>query len=108
MHSIARAEGLRESLKYVHANPRTMLASTAEHLLLRVIAGTTLVGFGVAFVEQVVPYGIMAANVSAADVISLDGALYALLSFALIAVSLHFMTILLRLALGRARVFSGA
>jgi hypothetical protein len=106
VHSIARAEGLRESLKYVHANPRTMLASTAQHLLLRSIAAVTLAGFAVAFLEKVVPYGITAAYASAADVMSLDGGLYALLSFALIAVSLHLMTILLRLALGRVRVFS--
>ena len=106
VHSIARAEGLRESLKYVHANPRTLLASTAQHLLLRSIAAITLAGFAAAFVKQVVPYGITAAHASAADVMSLDGGLYALLSFALIAVSLHLMTILLRLALGRARVFS--
>ena len=106
VHSIARAEGLRESLKYVHANPRTLLASTAQHLLLRFIAALTLLGFAAAFVKQVVPYGITAAHASAADVKSLDGGLYALLSFALIAVGLHLMTILLRLALGRVRVFS--
>lgn len=108
VHSISRAEGLRESLKYVHANPRTLLASTAQHLLLRLIATITLIGFIAAFFKQVIPYGITAARASAADVISLDGVLYALLSFALIAVSIHLMTILLRLALGRARVFSAA
>jgi hypothetical protein len=105
-HSIARAEGFRESLKYVHANPPTMLAATVEHLLLRVIAAVTLVGFATAFLKQIIPYGIAAAQASAGDILSLDGALYVLLSFGLIAVSLHFMTILLRLALGRVRVFS--
>jgi hypothetical protein len=104
--SLGRAEGLRESLNYVHANPRTLLAYTAEHLLLRSIAAIALVGFAAAFVKQVVPYGITAAHASAGDVMSLDGILYALLSFALIAMSLHLMTILLRLALGRVRVFS--
>ena len=107
-HSIARAEGFRESLKYVHANPQTMLASTAEHLLLRFIAALTLAGFATAFLKQIVPYAITAAQASAGDVLSLDGVLSALLSFGLIAVSLHLMTILSRLALGRVRVFSSA
>src|ERR1035437_8162465 len=106
MHSVARAEGFRQSLRYVHANPSTMLASTTEHLLLRAIAAVTLISFAVAFWKQIVPYGITAADASAADVISFYGVLYALLSFGLIALGMHILVILLRLVLGRARVFS--
>jgi hypothetical protein len=108
VRSLARAEELRESLDYVNARPRAMLAETAEHLLLRGIAAVVLIVFLVAFWHQVVPYSITAAHASAADVLSLDGGLYALLSFALIALSIHVQTILLRLALGRARVFPEA
>jgi hypothetical protein len=106
VRSIARAEALRESLDYVNARRGTMLASTAEHLLLRLNATALLVGCAIAFWRQIVPYSITAAHASATDIISLYGGLYALLAFALVAVSLHIQTILLRLALGRTRVFS--
>lgn len=106
VHSIGQAEGLRESLHYVNARPHTMLTSTAEHVLLRVIAAITLVVFAMAFWRQVIPYSIQASDASAADVISFYGLLYAVLSFALIALSLHAQTILLRLTMGRARLFS--
>lgn len=107
IHSIVRAEGFRRSLRYVHANPATMLASTAEHLLLRAIAAIILVSFTVAFWKLIVPYGITAADASAASVMSFYGVLYALMSFGLIALSMHIQVILLRLAVGRPRVFSG-
>jgi hypothetical protein len=106
IHSAGQAEDLRESLDYVNARPRAVLASTAEHIALRVVAGGLLISFTWAIWHQVIPYSITAAHASAADVLSVDGGLYALVSFALIAVSLHIDTILLRLTLGRARVFS--
>jgi amino acid transporter len=105
IHSLARAEELRESLDYVNARPKAMLASTAEHLMLRTIAAIVLVVFGVTFWRQIIPYSILASHASAADVVSLDGGLYALLSFLLIVISVHVQIILLRLTLGRARVF---
>lgn len=107
IHSLASAEELRESLDYVNARPRAMLASTAEHVLLRTIAAIVLVVFGVTFWRQIIPYSITASHASAADVLSLDGVLYALLSFMLVAISVHVQTMLLRLTLGRARVFPG-
>lgn len=106
VHSFTKAEEFRESLEYVHARPRAALATTAEHLLLRLLATIVLAVFTIAFWHQVVPYSIAAAHASAADLLSLDGGLYALLSFALIAICWHVETVLLRLSLGRARVFS--
>lgn len=105
VHSIGQAEELRESLDYVNAKPRAALASTAEHALLRIIAGVLLIVFLVAFWRQIIPYSITAAHACEADVLSLDGGLYALLSFSLIAVGVQVLTVLLRLALGRPRVF---
>ena len=105
VHSLAQAEELRESLDYVNAKPRSALASTAEHILLRIIAVILLVVFLIAFWHQIIPYSITAAHASASDLWSLDGGLYALLAVALIAISIHIQAILLRLSLGRARVF---
>ena len=87
--SAGQAEELRESLNYVNARPHALLASTAEHLALRLVATGLLIGFTLSIWHQVVPYSITAARASAADLLSLDGVLYALLSFGLIAVSLH-------------------
>jgi len=108
IRSFVRAEELRESLDYVNAQRQTILVSTAKHLLLRVIASILLLILAAAFWRQIVPYSIAAAHASDTDLVSLDGSLYALLSFSLIVVSLHVQTILLRMALGRTRVFSGA
>jgi len=107
VQSIARAAELEKSLDYVHANRHSMLAETAEHLLLRLTAVIVLVVLAVVFWRQIIPYSITAAHASAADLLSIDGGLYALLAFVLIAVTVHVQTVFLRLALGRARVFSG-
>jgi hypothetical protein len=106
IHSAGQAEDLRESLDYVNARPRAVLASTAEHIVMRVVATILFIIFTFEIWHQVIPYSITAAHASAADVWSLDGGLYALVSFVVIGASLHIDTILLRLALGRARVFS--
>jgi hypothetical protein len=108
LHDINRAAELRQSLDYVNARPQTALASTAEHLLLRLIATVVAIVFATFFVRQIVPYVITVAHASASDVLSLDGALYSVLAFSLVVVSVHIQTILLRLALGKARVFPGA
>lgn len=106
MRSIVRAEGFRESLQYVHADRHTMLASTAEHVLVRAAALAALIGFAVIIWKHIIPYGVTAAYASAADPASLAGVLYALLSFGVIAFSVHILTVLLRLVFGRARIFS--
>ena len=103
--SAAQAENLRESLGYVNARPHAIIVSTAEHIVLRIMMVAILISFTLAIWHLAVPYSITASQASAADFFSLDGGLYALLSFALIAVSLHIETILLRLVMGRVRVF---
>jgi len=107
MHQFSRAAELRESLGYVNARPDSTLATTGEHLLLRAIASAVLVVFAAFFLKQLIPYCITASHASAADFWTVDGLLYVFLSFALIALGLHILTILGRLALGRARVFPG-
>jgi hypothetical protein len=106
IHDLNRAKELRDSLNYVNARPQAALATTAEHVVLRIIAAAVLVVFAAFSLREIVPYCITAAHASASDFWSVDGGLYALLSFALIAISAHVLAVLLRLALGRPRVFS--
>ena len=108
IRDIGRAEEIRESLDYVNSRPQTLLATTARHVLLRVMAAVLLVAFGSFFLRQIIPYSLTAAHASASDLVSLDAGLYVLLSFGVVVVSLHIQTILLRLALGKTRLFSGA
>ncbi|MEK7599784.1 MAG: hypothetical protein AAB462_02005 [Patescibacteria group bacterium] len=105
IHSIARAAEVRESLNYTNIKPKLLLTTTAEHLILRVIGSLLLVGFAVAFWKLIIPYSITAAHASAADILSIEGILYALLSFSVVVVNLHLITISLRLSLGTVRVF---
>lgn len=102
------AEELRESLDYVHAHPKELLESTAERILLRVVAVVILIIMIRVFLAQVVPYSLTAAHASATDFWSLSGGLYALLSFAMVVVSIHIQIVFLRLAMGRPRVYLSA
>ncbi|MEK7594499.1 MAG: hypothetical protein AAB436_02590 [Patescibacteria group bacterium] len=108
IHSIAKAAEVRESLKYVNAKPDALLTTTAEHLVLRILGSVVLVSFVVVFWKVIIPYSITAAHAAAADLLSLEGVLYGLLSFSLVVVSAHALTIALRLALGTVRVFHDA
>ncbi|HMH31124.1 MAG TPA: hypothetical protein VK534_01460, partial [Methylomirabilota bacterium] len=102
----SKAEKLRESLKYVNANPRESIEAAGELVAMRVLAAIILVILSVRFFDKVLPYAITAARASAIDIISLSGVFYALLSFSAVVVSLHIQVILLRLSLGKIRVFS--
>jgi len=104
--SASKAEKLRESLKYVNANPRESIEAAGELVAMRVLAAIILVILSVRFFDKVLPYAITAARASAIDIISLSGVFYALLSFSAVVVSLHIQVILLRLSLGKIRVFS--
>lgn len=106
IHSVSKAKQIHESLGYVNANPDKMIKMEAEHIFLRVLAAISLGILVSLFIKTVLPYSITAAHASAADVLSVDGLLYALLSFAMIFVDLHLITIFLRLSLGRIRLFS--
>ncbi len=108
IHSFAKAEEVRESLNYMNSEPKALLATTAEHLILRVLGSILLVGSAIAFWKLIVPYSITASHAAAADLFSLDGVLFTLISFSLILVSAHALTICLRLALGTVRVFPDA
>ena len=105
-HSFSKAEAMHESLGYVNVNRDKAIRMTAVHILLRALAAITLGILVTIFIKTVMPYAITAAHASAADFFSGTGVLYALLSFAIVAVTLHLQTIFLRLSLGRVRLFS--
>lgn len=106
VHSLSDAEALRESLGYVNAKPLVTLEIAFGHFILRFVAAVGLVIMVKIFIDQVIPYSITAAHASVIEAVSPYAFLYALLSFAIVVVSLHLQTIFLRLALGRPRVFS--
>lgn len=106
VHSIQSAKQLRDTLDYTNVNKETVIKSTVEHLLIRFMALILFVAGCSLFVNRVIPYSITAARVTAIDLFSISGILAAVLSFASVAVSLHILTILLRLTVARPRVFS--
>lgn len=106
VHTIQSAKQLKDSLDYTNINRTTVLKSTIEHLLIRFIALVLFVCGCSLFVNRVIPYSITAARVTAIELLSVSGLISAILSFASIAISLHILTILLRLSVARARVFS--
>jgi hypothetical protein len=106
MHSVSETLALRKSLNYVHVKRKSVLEIAAGRLALRGIATLVLAGLISLFLTQAVPYGISASHASAADIVSIEGALYALLSFTVVTLSMHVMVIFMRLTLGKVRIFS--
>lgn len=104
--TFSEALTIKKTMGYVHAQPRTVLETTAQQVALRIVAMIILGILLVVFVKRVIPYSISASRASAADFLSLEGALYALLSFGVVALSVHVQAIFLRLAVGKIRIFS--
>jgi hypothetical protein len=100
------ADELRKELNYVHARRDLMIKSQAISILIRLAASVVLIFFIETFFKRVIPYSITAAHASLSDLKSFNAGLYVLLSFCMIALSLHLLTLLLRLAAGRPRLFS--
>lgn len=95
-----------QELNYIHANPHSMLKNIIEHLVMRLIAAFLLVTLVVVFVYHTLPYIISVSRHSATHPWSLNGIHYAVVSFVLTVLCAYAGSILLRLALGRERVFS--
>ncbi|HVA10633.1 MAG TPA: hypothetical protein VNG32_00505, partial [Candidatus Dormibacteraeota bacterium] len=96
---------LKRQLDYVHSNPRLMVEYIVEHLVMRLIAGLLLVMLVLLFVYHTLPYVISASRTSVGYSWSLNGARYAAISFILTALCTYAGSILLRLTLGKKRVF---
>jgi hypothetical protein len=95
---------LRQQLDYVHANPRLMVEYIIEHLVMRLIAALLLVTLVMLFVYHTLPYVISASRISV-NSWSLNAAPYVAISFILTALCAYAGSILLRLTLGKKRVF---
>jgi len=106
MRSLQNAEELREELSYVHVRRDLLIKVTLESLLLRLVAAVVLVFSVEAFFKRIIPYSITAAQAASSDPISPGAVLYTLLSFCMVVLSLHLLTVFLRLTAGRARLFS--
>jgi len=96
----------RRELNYVHANRKSMVAVTLEHLFMRLVSAILLLILILLFVYHVLPYAISAAQASAGHALSSTGIRGAVFSFVLTMLCLYFATILLRLSIGKARIFS--
>lgn len=101
-------EELREEMGYVHAQRDILLKTAVEYLLIRLLTVIVWLFFIEVFFKRIIPYSILAAHASTADLHSGQSFIYALVSFFMITASLHLHTIFLRLSLRRTRVFSAA
>ncbi len=104
--AISNAAALREELYYVHAKRDTLIKMTVEYLVIRLIIVAFWLIFIDLFLKRIIPYSITASHAAASDPKSLSAFLYILLSFVMIAGSLHLHAIFLRLIARRPRVFS--
>jgi len=106
VNAVRSVTELRQQLDYVHAERNALLRVTVESLVIRLLAAVLWLVFIELFLKRIIPYSITAAHASASDLHSLNAALYALLSFAMVALSLHLHAIFLRLLVRKPRVFS--
>ena len=104
VHSLSSAAELSHSLGYVHANREKTIAITVGHIILRVIAMVALVAMIVIFYKRVIPYCITASHAAASDLLTLQGLLYSVLSFAMAALGIHLIVVFARMASGRPRL----
>jgi len=98
----------RRQLDYVHADRTSMLEVTVEHLVTRIVASLLLIMTVLLFVYHLFPDAISAGRTSAADKFTASGLKYAAFAFIMTAICIYFATVFLRLALGKARVFSNS
>lgn len=94
----------RKEMNYVHANVRSMLVVTVEHIVMRLIAAALLVVLGLKYADRILAYSINAGNISAKHISSATGVRYIVEVFLLNVVAIHIVTILLRLMFGKARL----
>ena len=62
IHFITKAEEIKESLNYVHAQRRDILATTTEHVLLRLVAAILFIISMSVVYKLIIPYSIAAAT----------------------------------------------
>lgn len=95
-----------KEMDFIHANPRSMIKVTIEHMAMRLVAAALLVALALFFTNQILPYAITASRTSASDVGTFTGLGYAILSFLLTTICTYAGMVLLRLSFGKARLVS--
>jgi hypothetical protein len=105
VRTIIKTIEFERELDYIHANPYSMIKAVIAHLIMRIVAIFLLVTLVVVFVYHTLPYVISASRTSATNLWSLHGLHYAAISFVLTVVCTYAASVLLRLTLGRERVF---
>jgi hypothetical protein len=108
VRGLRNAAELRRELTYVHAQRDVLLKNAGESVLVRLLSAIVWLIFTEIFFKRVIPYSITAAQASVSDILNLNSALDALLSFSMIVLSVHVQAIFLRLAAGRPRLFSSS
>lgn len=103
--SISDANDLRETLGYVHADRRLLLQSATTHIIAWGISIIMWIAFTVFFFKWAIPYAITAAHASVSELRSLNGLLYAVLAFSVIAIGIHLHAVFMRLVARRSRIF---
>ncbi|MFI5270972.1 MAG: hypothetical protein ACHQT9_02930 [Candidatus Saccharimonadales bacterium] len=94
----------RKEMNYVHANPRSMMVVTIEHIITRIVAAGLLVILGLKYGERILAYSISAGSISSKHISSVTGIRYIIEVFLLNVVAIYIATILLRLMFGKARL----
>ncbi|MDL2363198.1 MAG: hypothetical protein QFB86_02340 [Patescibacteria group bacterium] len=104
VQAITESVRFRQSLGYVNARPKQAVTEFIEHIILRGLASFIVIILLIVILRKVVPYCILAAHAAASDLVTLNGLEYTFVSAGVMAVSLHVLTIFVRLSLGRTRV----
>lgn len=104
--ALASAKDIGDELNYVHAKRNELLRVVFIKLAIRLATLVIWLLYIMAFFRILIPYALAAANIGGSTIMTFGGILYALLSFAILAFSLHLHVILVRLVVLRPRLFS--
>lgn len=96
----------RKELDYVHANRRSMVRTTVEHIFMRLIAAILLISLGLLFIDRILPFAVSESSTAQAHLLSVHGGWFAFASFALTALTFYVGSVLLRLTFGKSRITS--
>lgn len=102
---MAGIRDFRKELNYVHTDKHSLAVTTIEYLTLRLLAVLAWFLFARYFFKTVLPRCILLSHEAAANILLMKNFGDALLAFLIVVLSLHLLTILLRLAFRRTRLF---
>ena len=104
--AIQQANEMKHELDYVNSNRTRLLGTVFFHFVVRCAVIAIWLPYILFFFHKIIPYVLTAAE--AGGLLTLDGALGAFLSFAVMTLALHLHIILLRALLFRPRVLTRA